>query len=146
VRTEKGCSNSSIAVFCYYLELGEKVRDNFGCKCSKDKKYWDFSCIDRNTRVAPLQANFSAIVSTWDEVTGQSIFKDLCRELVSRRYGYKKVKDRLYFDRDFIDLANNQSFEIQKQSRDKADIYTHITTKTLGKNKSQLIKKRGGDY
>jgi len=82
VRTEKGRSNSSSAAFCYYLELGKKVRANFGRKCSKDKKYWDFSCIDRNTRVAPLQANLPDIV--------------IRRQLLSRRYGYKRVKDRIY--------------------------------------------------
>jgi len=89
VRTEKGRSGSSSVVFCYYLELDEKVRANFGRKCSKDKKYWDFSGTDRNTRVAPLQANLPAIVITWDKVPKQSIFKDLRRQLVSRRYSYK---------------------------------------------------------
>jgi hypothetical protein len=116
VRTEKGRSNISGVTFCYYLEVGEKVRDNFGYKCSKDKKYWSLPRTDKNTIVAsPLQVNLPAIVITWDKVPKQSIFKDLRCQPLSRRYGYKKVKDRLYFDRDFIDLANKQSFEIQEQ-------------------------------
>jgi hypothetical protein len=96
VRTEKGCSGSSSVAFCYYLELGKKVRANSGCKCSKDKKYWDFSCIDRNTRVVPLQVNLPATVITWAKVPEKSIFKDLRRELVSRRYSYKTVRERIY--------------------------------------------------
>lgn len=74
MRRGKGRSYSSSVAFCYHLEVGEKVRDNFGRKCSKDKKYWDFSCIDRNKRVAPLQVSLPDIVITWDDVRGQLFF------------------------------------------------------------------------
>jgi len=60
-RGKRGLCKSSVA-FCYYLEPREKVRSNFGSKCSKDKKYRDFSGTDRNIRMAPLQVNLLAIV------------------------------------------------------------------------------------
>jgi len=97
VKTEKRRSNRSIVAFCYYLELNKKVRANFGRKCSKDKKYWDFSGTDKNTSVAsPLQVNLPATVITWDKFPKQSIFKDLRHQFVSRRCSYKTVRDRIY--------------------------------------------------
>jgi hypothetical protein len=68
-----------------------------GRKWSNDKKYWSLPGTDKNTSVAsPLQANLPAIVITWAKVPEKSIFKDLRRELVSRRYSYKTVRERIY--------------------------------------------------
>jgi hypothetical protein len=138
VRTEKGRSGSSSVAFCYYLKLGEKDGAFEDRKWHKDNKYWSLPGTDKNTSVAsPLQASLPAIVITWDEVPGKSIFKDLSCQLLSRRYGYKKVKDRLYFDMDLIDLANKQSFEIQEllghKDYNMTEIYTHVSIKSLGK-------------
>jgi len=97
VRTGKGRSNRSSVAFSYYLEVGEKDGAFEDRKWHKDNKYWSLPGTDKNTSVAsPLQVNLPATVITWDKVPKQSIFKDLRRELVSRRYSYKIVKDRLY--------------------------------------------------
>jgi hypothetical protein len=41
-------------------------------------------------------------------------FEDLRRELVSRKYSFKTVKAYLYYNKDFLNFAGKNPFEISE--------------------------------
>lgn len=65
------------------------------------------------------------------ESEGEGEFEDLWRELLSRKYSYKTVKAYTYFTRDFLNFIRKNHSEI-------IEVYTHVSTRQIGKFNSPL--------
>ncbi len=109
--------------FSYNPDFVQKVKSIEGYKYHPEGKYWSFP--NRNGTLQKILKVFEAERIYIDpslkiqkipaplagECEGYN-FKDLKRELLSRKYSYKTVKAYIYFSRDFLRFADKNPYEI----------------------------------
>jgi len=124
IKILKDKEDNLMVSFPYNHQFVQKVKSIEGYRWHPEGKYWSFpnanGTLEKILEVFEGEKVYIDPALRTNEFPsplvgkgkGEGEFKDLRRELLSRKYSYKTVKAYIYFNRDFLNFIQKNSSEI----------------------------------